>query len=376
MIERLNYPHIGLFILSWFIADITTPIIIAISTKLGIVDKPHSYKTHLHPIPNLGGLVIFIAFSISILSILRFESFTSVKPLMGISLCTVLCCIIGVADDLSNISAITKLFFLIGISLLLWFFDVQLTIFPKSLWFLNLILTVIWLAGVTSAMNSLDNMDGVATGTTGITALFLALISWDYYNYGLSGNWQHLHKLTCYGAIAILGASIGFLRYNFTPAKIFLGNNGSFLTGFLLASLTILGAWSSGSALRALVIPCALLSVPLFDITFSTISRMRHGVVKNVKDAIVYCGRDHISHRLLAMGFSKKSAILVLYLFSALAGAFSYILANPNISMKTFIMITCLGIFALLIIGAIFDNVNIYNHNSSQFEKSRNTEKE
>src|SRR3989337_4581763 len=222
MIEKLNYPQIGLFILAWFLADILAPIFIRLAHYIGAVDKPHTYKSHKVATPFVGGLVIYISFAITIFTILRFEEFWPYKNIFAIIGGGFFLTALGIIDDFKPVSAIVKLFIIILITYLLSYFGIIIMLFHN--YYLDIILTILWIAGVTSAMNSLDNMDGVATGITAIAAFFTFYISW--YS-------SPPQKALSFVAIALFGANLGLLRYNFKPARIFLGNNGAMLLGFL-----------------------------------------------------------------------------------------------------------------------------------------------
>jgi len=163
-----------------------------------------------------------------------------------------------------------------------------------------------------------------------------------------------------------MGACLGFLRYNWKPARIFLGDNGSLLLGFLLAALTVQCGWSRGDRIKAIIVPCAILCVPLYDITLSTILRIVRGVVKNPIEAIVYCGRDHLSHRLVALGLSKREAVLVLYLFGMISGTVAVIVVRPEVKPSTYWPITAVGVLALAALGVILDRAKVYPHQQPQ----------
>ncbi|OHB71170.1 MAG: hypothetical protein A2W23_10285 [Planctomycetes bacterium RBG_16_43_13] len=350
MIEKLNYPQIGLLVLSWFAADLLSPIIIRISHSIGAVDKPHSYKIHKEPISFLGGLTIYIAFSIAIFSILRFESFDANRTLFAIIFGGFFVVVIGMIDDFKPTSAVIKLIILLASTYLLSHFGIKITIFGNDT--LDMILTMLWIAGVTSAMNSLDNMDGASTGVAAIASFFTFIVAW----YSTPPQ-----KGLSYVSIAMFGSCLGLLRYNFKPARIFLGDNGSLLLGFLLATITTLAGWSKEDPIKAIVIPCSILAVPLYDITLSTILRYKNKVVSNFIGAITYCGRDHLSHRLVALGLSEREAVLMLYLFGTVSGATAILFANDAITPKTYIPVTLLAIMVLVVTGAILDKAKVYD---------------
>ncbi len=363
MIENLNQPHVGLFVFAWFLADLILPVLIWLAPRIGAVDRPHTYKTHQQPVAFLGGVGIFIAFSVAIFSILRFTSFEQNRPLFGIVFGSAFVCLLGCIDDLKPIWAVAKLGVLFLATWLLGRFEVSLTIFSGPLLWVNTLLTLLWIAGVTSAMNSLDNMDGAAGGVTAIAALATFLIAWENHTAHpeATNYWRHVQRWVSFASIALAGAMFGFLRYNFLPpARTYLGNNGAFLVGFLLAAVTILGAWSQADPVRSILIPCTILVVPLFDITLSTILRVKSGAVKGIGEAITYCGRDHITHRLAALGLGKRGAVLFLYLFGTAAGAIAYYMSRTTVPRQTYLTVTAAGIAALVVLGIVLDKAKVY----------------
>lgn len=361
-IERLPSTHAILLMLSWVVADITIPLLIFLAPRIGAVDRPHSYKTHQTPMPFLGGVGIFAGFMVAVFSILRFETrVVSNAPLYGIVLGAGVVVILGLIDDFKPMSAVLKLIILLVSTWVLSRFDIMIDLFPPSLEPLNYVLTLLWIAGVTSAMNSLDNMDGAAGGVAAVAALFSALIAWRNYEASTSSFWQTQQKWLCYLSIATFGACCAFLRYNFRPARIFLGDNGSLLLGFILSAMSVLGVWSFADPLRSFIIPCALFVVPLYDITLSTILRLKQGVVKGVVDAIVYCGRDHLSHRLVALGYSPREAVMMLYLFGSIGGAVAYFCSRPQVDRVMYLGVTVAALAVLVAVGAVLDRAPVYD---------------
>jgi len=124
--------------------------------------------------------------------------------------------------------------------------------------------------------------------------------------------------------------------------------------------------WSRGDRIKAIIVPCAILCVPLYDITLSTILRIVRGVVKNPVEAIVYCGRDHLSHRLVALGLSKREAVLVLYLFGMISGTIAVIVVRPEVKASVYLPITGVGLLGLIAFGVVLDRAKVYPHQQSQ----------
>jgi UDP-GlcNAc:undecaprenyl-phosphate GlcNAc-1-phosphate transferase len=339
-----------MFMLAWFLADLAFPLIIRLSLRVGAMDRPHTYKTHQEPVALLGGVGIYIAFTITLFSVLRFPQPSQFMDIFAIAGGGFLVLALGIIDGFRPLWAVGKLSVLLGVTLLLSRFGVRISL--TGIWAADLVLTLLWIAGVSSAMNSMDNMDGAAGGTAAIACFWTFYVAW------YTGPWGQPH--VSYVAIALMGACLGFLRYNWKPAKIFLGDNGSLLLGFLLAAMTVQCGWSRGDRLKAIIVPCAILCVPLYDITLSTILRIVRGVVRNPIEAIVYCGRDHLSHRLVALGLSQREAVLVLYLFGMISGTIAIIVVRPEVKPPTYIPITIVSILVLVAFGAILDRAKVY----------------
>ncbi|MHC4605428.1 MAG: MraY family glycosyltransferase [Planctomycetota bacterium] len=356
IIAKLNYPQIGLLVVAWFAVDLLTPVVIRVCHGIGAVDRPQGHKSHSRPTPFLGGLCIFIGFSIAIFSILRFTNFEANAPLFSIILGGFLLQVIGIIDDFRPVWAVAKLGVLFVVTLLLCRFGVQIRLVGIPA--VDVALTLLWIVGLTSAINSLDNMDGAATGVCAIAAFWTFYIGWYWQPFGQPG--------VTYVAIALFGASLGFLRYNFKPAKIFLGDNGSLLLGFLLASLMVLTGWARGDLLKSLIVPCAVLSVPLYDITLSTILRIKNGVVRNPIQAIVYCGRDHLSHRLVALGLSQREAVMMLYLFGMVSGAVAAIIWKPEVPQRVYLPVTLVSVAMLIALGVLLDRAKVYEEKGAE----------
>lgn len=350
MVAKLNYPQIGLLILAWFIADLATPLIIHLCHRIGAVDRPHTYKLHKNPVPFLGGVAIYLSFSIALFSILRFTGYEENRELFAIIFGGCLIVLVGAIDDFRPISAVLKLFILFVVTWFLAKFGVRIEM--AGIFWVDLFLTLVWIAGVTSAVNSLDNMDGAAAGVSAVAALATFLIAFYSAPFGQPG--------VSFVAITLFGACLGFLRYNFRPARIFLGDNGSLLLGFLIASLMVLTGWARDDKFKAVVVPCSILVVPLFDITLCTILRIRNGVVKGIVGAIVYCGQDHLSHRLVALGLSQRMAVITMYAFGIIGGAMGFVISRPEVTQEYYIPMTTVSIVILILFGHYLDRAPVY----------------
>jgi UDP-GlcNAc:undecaprenyl-phosphate GlcNAc-1-phosphate transferase len=352
--EPAYTPRFIILILAWFVADLITPVIVWLSFKIDALDKPHSYKIHTKPVPFLGGLCIYIAFTIAIFSILRFTTFEANKELFAIMLGGFILLIINCIDDFRKISAVIKLIILLVVTIFLTKLGVVIKLSQIDV--IDICLTCLWVAGISSAINSLDNMDGVATGISAIAAFFTFLITW------LPEPWQYKQLGVSYFSFALFGACLGFLRYNYKPAKIFLGDNGAMVVGFLLATMMVFAGWAKDDPLKAVVIPCSILVVPLYDITLSTILRIKNRVVKNVYQAIVYCGQDHLYHRLVGIGLKSVHAIWFLYGFGVAGGLIGFLISQKFVTPVFYIPIVITSIALLIILGIILDKAKVYKN--------------
>jgi len=230
---------------------------------------------------------------------------------------------VGAADDFrGGVPAVIKLGALTVATLLMSAFGVQLSltgVFP-----LDLFLTWLWIVGVTSAFNGIDNMDGLAGGVALIVAAMYLLIALDAHF--IAGTET---SLSWFGLLAagLIGANLGFLLYNFRPAKVFMGDAGSFFLGFTLAALGVMGEWAETTVV-AVTIPILILGVPLFDFAYIILVRIAKGQTRTVRDVIEHCAPDHLSHRLVWLGFSQRRSVLFIYVMAAALGLAGVLLRN------------------------------------------------
>lgn len=335
MFNFLQNPFIIAFV-SVLLSVLLTYLVREFARKKGIVAKPKSDRWHKKPTAMLGGLAIFLT---TIIASLLFVPQTqeSWVILGGSSLMFLL----GLVDDILHIKPYQKLIgqflsaaIVIGFGLYLPWTDSQI---------LNIILTVFWLIGITNAINLLDNMDGLAAGIAAIAALALAI--------GVSGDAAGVEVLLL---SVFVGALVGFLVFNFNPASIFMGDCGSLFVGFLLASSVMLNQTGgrSRSVFTILAVPVLTLFVPIFDTTFVTILRKLSG--RKASQG----GRDHTSHRLVALGLTERSAVFLLYGLALSAGVISILVRR----LQTVQSIALVSLFTLIltIIGVYLAKVKVY----------------
>ena len=269
-----------------------------LALKLGIIDQPASRKVHVTPIPRFGGVAMYGAVVIALLVFrgrYRFDQLASI--LLGATWVSFL----GVWDDRWGMRPLLKLAGQILAALILIATGVQVQFLRFEV--LNWLVTAIWVVGLTNAFNFLDNMDGLSGGIAAIASAFFLLMAVQNGQYLVGGL-----------SAALLGASVGFLVYNFNPASIFMGDTGSLFLGFMLASLGIKLRFPGNIDSITWMVPVIVLGVPIFDMALVVFSRIRRGLHP------VTPGKDHTSHRLVRMGFTQREAVMLLYLMGGMLG--------------------------------------------------------
>jgi UDP-GlcNAc:undecaprenyl-phosphate GlcNAc-1-phosphate transferase len=294
---------------------------------LGFVDTPNQRKNHRTPMPLLGGMAILFG---SILGVLVFYRGDPEPTVLGVLLATSVVALTGLLDDYHPLPVWAKLTGQLAGFLILVYFGIRVKLpIPEPL---NYAITLLWLLGITNAINFLDNMDGLSAGISAVMAAFILLLA--------LVNGQFL-----VGALsaAMLGACLGFLRDNFPPAKMFMGDVGSLFLGFLLAVMGIQLRFPANSNFVTWMVPIFLFGLPIFDMTLVVISRLRRGL------SPATAGRDHTSHRLVRLGFSERETVLILYLFSGILGMMALYITQATIPEGYLVG----GIAALLGLGAL-----------------------
>lgn len=302
--RRWLYILVFAFCLSYLLI----PFARAVALRLKILDYPSDRKIHTDPTPFLGGIPIFIAFTGGVLanSILDRELWAI---LLGATLMT----LTGLADDVRSLSARFKLLLQLLATTIIILAGVQLTLFPPGWWGWvgNLILTLLWVIGITNALNFLDGMDGLAAGLGAITAGFMGIVAF-----------QTNQPFMGWLAVALVGSCLGFLPYNFRSygsARIFLGDAGSTFLGFTLASLAVKGQWAESSIID-IATPILIFGVLIYDMIYLTVERFVSGKVKDFRGWLEYVGQDHLHHRIAALLHSPRQSVLFIYLLSICLG--------------------------------------------------------
>lgn len=309
---------------SFILALLLTPLAARLAQRTGAVAKAKNDRWHSRPTPMLGGIAFTVAAlaAVAMFVPLRREYAVVIAGSAGLF-------VTGLIDDFLHIRPYQKLIGQLVFAVLVVSFGLVLPWTPYST--LNLFITLFWLVGITNAVNMLDNMDGLAAGVSAIAAIFLAL--------NFLQNQQPPGALML---IALAGALGGFLVHNRHPASIFMGDCGSMFIGFLLASMAVathMGGGRSRSIIAVLAVPVLVLVVPIFDTTFVTVMRKLAG------RAASQGGRDHTSHRLVALGLSERHAVWMLYSFAAAAGMIAILVRKAPLVLS----VGAIGLFTLVL---------------------------
>jgi UDP-GlcNAc:undecaprenyl-phosphate/decaprenyl-phosphate GlcNAc-1-phosphate transferase len=321
-------------------AAVLTPLCRTLAKRLGVVARPAPDRWHKQPTALLGGGAILLASVVGLTvgaGVLghrwRVEA-SGVVPgaVVGVGLCAMFMFVVGVIDDVRHLRPQLKFILQTLAGVVLVSFGGVLALTP---WYgANVVITLFWFVGVTNAFNLLDNMDGVAAGVAAIASLFLGLALAD------RGAW-----LPASVAWSLTGASLGFLRYNFPPASIFMGDGGSLFLGSALAGLAVSSpsaSPASGSLVSVLFVPVMIMAVPILDTTLVTLTRAFSG------RAISQGGRDHTAHRLIALGLGERQVAVLLYGCAAVCGLVALRVTRVDHGLGVFLGTTVLVAMGLI----------------------------
>jgi len=310
----------------------------AFALRVGMVDLPGPRKVHVTPIPLLGGVAIYAAVLIAVLLVFNGPARLQIA---GILLGATLVATVGILDDRGLLHHQVKLF--VGMPLaagILLISGIHAQVFSVLLggrggaW-MDAALTVLWVVGITASFSILDHMDGLCAGVAASASLFFVILAY------LNGQ-----TLVSTLAAAVLGAGTGFLRWNFKPAKIFMGDGGAMFLGFLMATLGLKLRLTQTNSLSGWLVPVLILGATIFDTTLITISRSRRGLLPFTTP-----GKDHAAHRLSNLGLGHNGAVLTMYLLGFLGGGAAILVSRLS---RNGALIAGISVLAMILIGVTF----------------------
>jgi UDP-GlcNAc:undecaprenyl-phosphate GlcNAc-1-phosphate transferase len=333
-----NQEYFYLFIMAYLIVGALTPLMRKIAIVTNVVDRPNSlHKSHKQPVPYLGGIAIIIgiltvSYATSLISNFNFATFWLATSVLGPALVLGL---IGLWDDLRNLQPLPRFIAqtIAGVFTACILIVTDSVGNPTGSSFFDSVITIIWIVGICNSINFFDNLDGGATGTVAITSFtltFLALISDQYLIAALS--------------IVTAGATLGFLAWNKSPAKIYMGDAGALFLGVLIATLTIRLEPRVETQIGSYLTPIFLLALPILDTTVAVSSRIRR------RRSPFQGGQDHLSHRLIRNGMSHKQSAISLWVLSGVFGGVAFIISLPNIVIEKYIVAASGSLWILLFI--------------------------
>ena len=332
------------FLLATLLSLVITPVCIKLAPKIGAMDIPKdNRRVHKKPTPRFGGLAIYAGFISTAIFLRPLD-----RQLVGVYAAATLMLLVGMADDIWDIPAKLKLVGQLACGVILWVDSMQirgmanfLPIGPEYISFspaVSLVVTLIWIVAITNCINLIDGLDGLAAGMTLIASMAIAYIS-IYTN----------RDITLMLILGVAGACLGFLVFNFNPAKIFMGDSGSNLLGLLLASVSMIGDTPTKSVtLFATILPMIIFAVPIFDTVFAVVRRTIH------HRSFLEADKGHLHHRILAMGFGQRRTVLTLYCICAIMGM-AGILWTMKLKIEAIVLLLIASVLIFIFLGIRID---------------------
>ncbi len=317
------------FLVAFVLALATTPLAIKLAPKIGAVDIPKdSRRMHSKPIPRFGGMAIFIGTTVSMLAFMNFDT-----RIIGVAIGGTLIYILGIIDDLTDLPAKVKFAAQTVCAIIIYSFNIRIEFISDFFGggvshfgtIVCFITTIIWIVGITNTVNLIDGLDGLAAGTASIASLCIAYVAYIHGMYLVAG-----------AMLAVAGGALGFLPFNFSPAKIFMGDGGSLFLGFTIATLSILGP-VKGATIIAVVVPLLVMGLPIFDTSFAIFRRVVN------KRPIMEADKGHLHHRLMESGMGQRRTVLMLYGISGIMGVGAVLISRD-------LLVEALGLFGVALI--------------------------
>ena len=328
-----------LFLASVTLVGLLTPLVRKIATALDVVDRPsESHKTHKEPIPYLGGVGIIIGVVLITYGAMAINGRDSAFALANTLLIpAILLGLIGLVDDVKKLAPLPRFIAQNAVALVIAGILIATNTLgsPSGNVFLDLLITILWIVGITNSINFFDNVDGGASGTIAISSIFLFFLAFQ-------GGQFFIAAL----ALVLAGATIGFLLWNRPPARIYMGDAGALFLGLLIATLLIRFDPNPIYLSASFAIPVLILAIPILDTSVAVISRLRRGI------SPFQGGQDHLSHRLMRAGLSKRQAVLSLWLMSLFFCLIAIAISNAPYSLER--SLTIIGATLWIILLALF----------------------
>jgi len=326
--------YIAVFAFAFTICLLTTPFAKRMSIKLGAIDYPKKRGLHKEPIPRMGGLAIVLGFVLTMIILSPFKEEIRTLQFVGFIAGALVIVILGMIDDIYNLGAKLKFAVQIAAALIvvLTGTTIDLVTWPVPAYLdgFSIPFTMIWIIGVTNAVNFIDGVDGLAAGVSSICATTIMILCI------LTGS-----PLAVVLMAALAGSCLGFLPRNFNPAEIIMGDTGATFLGYVLAVSSILGVFKS-YALLAVLIAVLCLALPILDTAFAMLRRALNG------KPIMGADRGHLHHRLIDRGYNQKQTVLILYGISAISGLLAILIAVQNIYAITVAAVFFMALLSIL----------------------------
>ncbi len=320
--------------LSFGLCYVLTPLCVYISKLFNLFDKPGGHKSHSNPTPLMGGVAIYISVWSIIFALLATDFLIWNSALQGIFIGATIIFIMGLVDDLKGLPPFAKFVVQVGAAVIVVLHGTVASLFI-GYHIITIIITILWIVGISNSFNLLDNMDGLTAGVAAICCLIFSIIGYRQQDY-----------VTVYMAVTMLGALVAFLRFNFAPAELFMGDAGSGFIGFFMATLAVSANYLQHTQLNHLPIitPLLIFAVPIFD-TFSVM------VIRILEGRSVWeADNKHFSHRLVSLGLSRRSAVLVIYLVTFSIGILATMLTRVNRADAILLLIHGASIFVIIVL--------------------------
>jgi UDP-GlcNAc:undecaprenyl-phosphate GlcNAc-1-phosphate transferase len=338
--ELSAWDYAAVFAVTLSFALLLTPTALRIAIRRRILDHPGEIKAQAAAVPYLGGVAIVLSFTaVVVIAVLVRPPVSGGGQVIAVLGTAMALALMGLIDDLRGLSPWLRLLLEIAAGVLVWRLDFGTDLFHGG--FEDAVITVAWVVGVTNALNLLDNMDGLSAGVSVIASLWFFAIA--------AANDQFLVATL---AIALAGCASGFLRSNFHPARIYMGDAGSLFLGFMLAVIGMRLRFDGPSDVTFFV-PILVLGIPMFDTSLVLVNRLLHG--RNPMSG----GRDHLSHRLVFVGIPVPVTVVLIYAAAASVGCLAYVVANVDRGPAFLLMGWVVAVGSVL--GALLSLVPVYD---------------